>query len=329
MRAPDFWQRDGLIPRALNPLAALYSAAGHLRQILARPLGTGVPVICVGNLVAGGAGKTPVALSLAAELSSSHGLAPHFIASGYRGREVGPLLVDPTRHTARDVGDEALLLSAAAPTWVARDRRAAARAAVDAGAPILVLDDGYQDPAVAKDLSFLVIDGGYGFGNSRVLPAGPLREPVAGGVARADAIVVIGADKTGIAATLPPGRPLLRARLMPAAGAERFAGQRVFAFAGIGRPAKLFETLLELRCELVGTRGFPDHHSYRPEEIMEICEAAAAAAAIPVTTAKDAARLPESARAMVQVLPVILEWESPDALNSLLAGLPLRKASPA
>ena len=333
VRAPDFWRSDGPISAALTPLAALYTAGGVLRRALVEPRRAAVPVICVGNLVAGGAGKTPVALSLARELRVHHRIDAHLLAKGYGGRERGPLRVDPATHDAAAVGDEALLLAAAAPTWVARDRRGAVRVAAQAGAEMIVLDDGFQDPSLAKDLSLVVVDGGYGFGNARVLPAGPLREPVGAGLARADAVVLVGSDTARVAETLPPGLPLLRTRLVPAPGAERLAGKAVFAFAGIGRPEKFFTTLGEIGCRVVATRSFPDHHPYRPEEIMQVCEEAATLGAVPVTTAKDAVRLPPSARAMVETFSVTLEWSDPDALEALLAPLldqrRLRKACPA
>ena len=212
-------------------------------------------MVCVGNLVAGGAGKTPVALSLAAHLVS-RGIAVHIVTRGYGGRLGGPVRVDPARHDAAAVGDEALLLAARAPCWVARDRAGGVRAAVAAGAQMVLLDDGFQNPSIAKTLSLLVVDAEYGFGNGRVIPAGPLRESLARGLARADAIVLLEAEAQsrcletlGIDGALP----VLHAALRPVAG-ERLAGSRLLAFAGIGRPEKFFSTLRALGAELVGTR---------------------------------------------------------------------------
>jgi tetraacyldisaccharide 4'-kinase len=319
MRAPEFWRHDGLVPRLLSPLATAWSVGGALRQRFGRPAGTAIPVICVGNLVVGGAGKTPVALALARLLREEPPGPLHFVSRGYGGREPGPIQVDPDRHEAGDVGDEALLLADAAPTWVARYRRAGVAAAASAGAGLVVLDDGFQDPSVAKALSLLVVDGSYGFGNGRLLPAGPLREPVTRGLRRADAVVLIGADRVGIAARLPPDLPILHARLVPGGSAESLRGQAVFGFAGIGRPEKFFETLAAQGCRVRGTRAFPDHHPYRPDEILAVCEAAAALRALPVTTEKDAVRLPPDARAMVAVYPVRLAWADPDGVGRLIA----------
>jgi tetraacyldisaccharide 4'-kinase len=210
VRAPEFWTEDGALARTLAPLAAAYAGAGCLRRALARPVAVSVPVVCVGNLVTGGAGKTPVVLALLGALRQ-RGETPHALTRGYGGREAGPLRVDPARHDAARVGDEALLLARAAPTWVARDRPAGAKAAVAAGASLVVMDDGFQNPSLQKDLSILVVDGRYGFGNGRVVPAGPLREPLAWGLARADAVVVVGEAREDLEPTLGAGQPVLRA----------------------------------------------------------------------------------------------------------------------
>lgn len=319
MRAPDFWQYDGGFATLLAPVASLWAAGAALRTRAARPWRAPIPVLCIGNLVAGGAGKTPLAIAVARHLSA-HGRHPHILSRGYGGRVAGPERVDPRRHGAADVGDEPLLLEAVAPTWVARDRAAGARAAIAAGADVLVLDDGFQNPALVKDFSVLAIDGGYGFGNRHVMPAGPLREPLQAGLARADAAVIVGVDRVGAAALLPAGVPVFHARVVPVpAACDAIAGQVVFAFAGIGRPAKFYDTLRELGCRIAATRDFADHHRFTPEEIAAVVSEAAKRRAIPVTTEKDAVRLPADARAMVRVLPIALEWDGPNALDRLLA----------
>jgi tetraacyldisaccharide 4'-kinase len=277
-----------------------------------------VPVVCVGNLVAGGAGKTPTVLALV-EILRGLGRRPVCLTRGYGGRERGPLLVDPAMHDWRAVGDEALLLAAAAPTIVAADRIAGAQLAMKHG-DVLVLDDGFQNPALAKDFSLLVVDADYGLGNGRVMPAGPLRERPADGFARAEAVLRIAGlagPPPGPPAWLPSGAVLLEARLVPAAGGD-WRGRRVVAFAGIGRPEKFFRTLAGLGAELVDLRPFPDHHPYTPDEVMQAVDAARAADATPVTTAKDAVRLPPAARAMVEVLPVTLAFERPDLVEGAL-----------
>ncbi len=322
MRAPDFWARPGGLSALLAPAGAAWGAVAAVRRSWVRPWRAPVPVVCIGNINAGGAGKTPLTLALGAYLKQA-GRSPHIISRGYGGSLAGPVAVDPARHSAAEVGDEPLLLAAAAPTWVARDRAAAARAAVDAGADILLMDDGLQNFSLVKDVSVIAIDGGYGFGNRRVMPAGPLREPLAAGLSRADAAVVIGPDETGSATRAARSMPVFAARMvaLPGPGHDEIAGRDVFAFAGIGRPAKFYATLAEIGCTVVETRDFADHHSYRPDEIMAICESAAALGALPVTTAKDAVRLPAQARAMVKTLHVGLAWEESDAPAKLLGGV--------
>jgi tetraacyldisaccharide 4'-kinase len=198
---------------------------------------------------------------------------------------------------------------------------AGAQAAQAAGATAIVMDDGFQNPKLAKDLSFVVIDGEYGFGNGRLIPAGPLREPVSGGLARAQAVVLIGEDRHEIAASLEGRLPVLRARLEPDESARRLAGRTVLAFAGIARPAKFYETLRRLGCNVAITQDFADHHPYTPDEIMALCESASAFGALPVTTEKDLARFPAEARAMVETVRVRLVWDDPAAVEAMLKPL--------
>jgi tetraacyldisaccharide 4'-kinase len=317
VRAPEFWREDALTARLLMPLAAAYALAGKCRRASTRSWRPPVPVICVGNLVAGGAGKTPVALSVIERLKA-RGIAVHALTRGYGGDQTGPLRVDPQRHDAKTVGDEALLLARAAPTWVAADRRAGARAGIAEGAEALVLDDGFQNPSLAKDLSLLVVDGAYGFGNGRVLPAGPLREPIAAGMARTDAVVLLGEDAFALARRYGDDRPWLQASLGPTRETPDLAGRRVIAFAGIGRPEKFFASLAEAGASLAETRSFDDHHPYSASELEEILTRAEAIDALPVTTEKDAKRLPEGALRRVAVFPVAVTWRDPAALTMLL-----------
>ena len=328
MRAPDFWQagQSSVLPALLSPLSALYGTGSRLRRALVTPAHAGVPVLCIGNLVAGGAGKTPTALAVAAHLAAG-GRSVHFLIRGYGGRLPGPLRVDPRSHAVAEVGDEAFLLAAAGPTWVAKDRVAGARAAVEAGADIIVMDDGFQNPSLHQDAALLVIDAGYGIGNGRILPAGPLREPPADAVERASAVVHIADPGAGGPASAPglgPGLgniPVLHAHLAPSLASEDLAGGTVVAFAGIGRPEKFFATLEAIGCKVAAALPFPDHHAYSPDEIMRLVEEAAALDARLVTTAKDAVRLPPEARRMVEVLHVTLEFADPAALDRVLAPL--------
>ncbi len=323
MRAPDFWTEDGALAALLAPLGAGYDLAGRLRRALVHPVAAEIPVVCVGNLVAGGAGKTPVVLAVV-EALAARGAAVHCLSRGFGGSSPGPRRVDPARDSAAEVGDEALLLARAAPSWVARDRAAGARAAAAAGARVLVMDDGFQNPALAKDLSLVVVDGAYGFGNRRVMPAGPLRESPARGLARADAVVLLGRDQRNLGPTLSARLPLLGARLVPRPGGERLEGRKVLAFAGIGRPEKFFATLAGLGAELAETRAFPDHHPYGAAELRDLRERAQVLGAVLVTTEKDAVRLAPSQREGIETLAVAVAWDDPAALQALLDKLPPR-----
>ena len=321
MRAPDFWDRktDGIFPSLLRPLGCITAGMAALRIRRGTPWKAPVPVICVGNLVAGGAGKTPVALDLVARLTA-RGLAVHVVMRGYGGTELGPLRVDLSTHTAAQVGDEALLLAAAAPTWVSLDRKNGAAAAVDAGAQIIVLDDGFQNPALHKDLKLLVVDGGYGFGNGRVMPAGPLRETIPAGLKRADALVLLGADEADVWGRVQragfKGLDVVRARLAPTADALNLKGHEVFAFAGIGRPQKFFDTVSQLGCKLVGCKAFDDHHPYSEAEVQDILDAAAGATV--VTTTKDFVRLSPAHAKQIRAVPVDLAWKDDGQIDALL-----------
>jgi tetraacyldisaccharide 4'-kinase len=318
MRPPAFWSgRPRSLPaRLLAPLGAV-AAAVTARRAARSGFRAAVPVICCGNVTLGGAGKTIVALDLARHIGTM-GLRVHVLLRGYGGSARGPRLV-AEGDAAALVGDEALLLAEVAPTWIGADRDASARAAIAAGAEVLVLDDGLQNPTLTKDLSLLVIDGGFGFGNARVVPAGPLRETIAAGAARCGAAVLIGPDRAGAAALLPRGLPVLRARLRPGPEIEALSGQSVLAFAGIGRPEKFFATLEDAGAQLVGRVPFADHHPYRAAEVERLLERAERMDAVTVTTAKDAMRLPPALRARVLVARVSLVWDDPDARDAVLA----------
>jgi tetraacyldisaccharide 4'-kinase len=319
MREPGFWRRGGnpWPARLLLPAGALYGAATILRRWSHQPYRAPVPVVVAGGVTLGGAGKTPLALALAELLAAR---SPHFLSRGYGGSEAGPLRVDPSRHGASDVGDEPLLLAASAPTWVARDRAAGAKAAAAAGAGLIILDDGFQNPFLAKDLAFLTIDGESGLGNGQVFPAGPLREPFATALRRAQAVVLIGEDRTGMAKLIAGRCPILPARLA-AAGPAAVTGKPVYAFAGIGRPEKFFASLEGAGAIIAGRREFPDHHPYSESELAEVLAAAAAAKALPITTAKDRLRLPAAVRDLVQVFEVRLAFEDPAVVETMLGRL--------
>lgn len=328
MRAPGFWwrapDRPGLLPRLLAPLGWLY-AAGTARRLRQPGHVARVPVICVGNLTAGGAGKTPTVIALIERLVA-RGRKVHVVSRGYGGSLPGPLRVVEAQHSAAEVGDEPLLLSAFAPVWVARDRAAGVRAAEAAGAEVILMDDGFQNPAVKPALSLVVVDAAKGFGNGRCIPAGPLREPVATGLARADLVLTIGdaeAQARFDAGWGPLAVPHLRGALHPLQMGMDWKGERVLAFAGIADPSRFFATLRAEGAEVVRGEALSDHEMLSETLLRRLEAEAAAAGAQLVTTEKDAARLPAHWRPKVLTLVVRLKLDDWTLLDAHLHRLGL------
>ncbi|MEL6980039.1 MAG: tetraacyldisaccharide 4'-kinase [Pseudomonadota bacterium] len=325
MKAPRHWsnppEAPGLRAALLTPAGWAYGLAGRLRRAASRPMRARVPVICVGNLTAGGAGKTPTTLALCDRLAAL-GLEAHVLSRGYGARLKGPLRVDPSEHDAEAVGDEPLLMAQRRPVWIGADRRETAAEAVLSGAQILVMDDGYQNPHLHQDLPLVVIDAQAGFGNERLIPAGPLREPLERGFARAGAAIMIGRPKPGERwPWTPPGLPLLHARLAADTGGRSLKGAKIIAFAGIGRPEKFFDTLRDLGADLVETTAFPDHHRYSAAMLQRLEARAQARGATLATTEKDAVRFPKWFRGRALVVRVSLGFAEPAAIDAVLRPL--------
>ena len=323
MREPAFWYRpQSLLSLLLMPLGALYGLV-TAQRMQSEGLDAGIPVICVGNYHVGGAGKTPAALALT-KLLRDLGETPVVLSRGYGGRLRGPVRVDPARHGASDVGDEPLMLARTVPVMVARDRTDGVALAKSQGATVILMDDGFQNPAIAKDVALIVIDGDRGLGNGGVFPAGPLRAPLSPQLARTDALIVIGNGSAAApvaAAIAAAGKPVLSARLCPdEASLSSLRGKRVLAFAGIGDPNRFFRTLRASGIEVVGERAFDDHHPFSDNEIAELIAQARRDALTLVTTEKDMVRLrnTEGARDIL-TFPVTLEFADPMQLRKFVA----------
>lgn len=337
MREPAFWWEESaaIAARVLAPVAMLYGSMAQMR-LNRRGRRAAAPVVCIGNLTVGGAGKTPMALA-AARMLRDAGEQPVFLTRGYGGKLAGPVLVEPKRHLAADVGDEPLLLVHAAPTVVARGRVAGARSAIAAGATVIVMDDGFQNPALRKDFSLLVLDERRGIGNGQVIPAGPLRVPLAAQLARAHALVAVGTPSRGAEVTAQARKrnlPVFRARLQPDKDFITALGPgRVLAFAGIGDPDKFFAALSDAGISVAATRSFPDHHRYTQAQAQALCEQAEDDGLVLVTTEKDLVRMRgdddvAELAAHVHALPVALVLEEEEAFKAfLLQRLAAAKAS--
>ncbi|MDB5492087.1 MAG: Tetraacyldisaccharide 4-kinase [Micavibrio sp.] len=300
LHTPSFWF-DTKTPAAraramaLSSFSALYAIGHIVHQHSKKPRSAGVKVICIGNLVAGGSGKTPAALAVM-ELVRERKLAakPCFLSRGYGGSLSGPLLVDPKIHDASMVGDEPCLLADAAPTIISASRLAGAKFAKAQGYDLVVMDDGLQNPALKKDIAIIVIDGATGFGNGLLLPAGPLRTPLHTGFAGADAVLLIGDDATGALSKVPDGKPVLRGTISALPPLSAVAAPLYFAFCGIAHPEKFWDTLEKAGIKIAGLSSFPDHHVYTPADIAELQRQAAELGARLITTTKDSARLRDS-----------------------------------
>lgn len=315
MKTPRFWQSCNLVSIALTPVSWLYRLGAWLDRRLTKPQHARIPVIAIGNVTAGGAGKTPTTIALAPILTAL-GYTPHILTRGYQAQS------NLTAHRVTDadgwqhVGDEPLLLHHAAPTWVGRDRIASAHAASAAGATIALCDDALQHHRLYKNLSLLVIDGPYGIGNGKLLPAGPLRESFGAAIARSDAIILIGEDAQQL--TAPLSIPVFRAQLKPSAETGFLTQTPWLAFAGIGRPEKFFATLRENGATLVATHSFPDHHAYSETDITALLAEASQRGARLITTEKDWVKLPPTIQSHIAILPVRLIFEDDQRLREFL-----------
>lgn len=326
-REPSFWCAGAAMPPrwqvvGLAIVQRLYVWGGRLKQALTLTMRVSKPVICVGNITVGGAGKTPTTLSIARHLKAQ-GMNPAIISRGYLGRLKGPLKVDPLCHSAKDVGDEPLLLAASVPTWISANRYKGAQAAIEAGADILILDDGLQHKTLHQDFKICVISTKQAFGNGQLFPLGPLRETVAEGLSRMDALFVIshvpGARLENAATILPAGVPVIKAEIgIDKEDWVRLREKKLVAFAGVAQPEKFFDTLRVEGFDVKATVPFSDHHDYTPEELEELKRLAKKHSAQLVTTQKDWVRLPRDLQKTLACLRILLEYEDGNQLRRLL-----------
>ncbi len=313
MKTPAHWNKRSLLSAILLPIGMLYSAVTSLR-LKKHPRKVSVPVICIGNLTAGGTGKTPTATAMAGLLREC-GKKPAFVSRGYGGKLCG-VMVDPKRHRAADVGDEPLLLAREAPVSINSDRFAAALKAIENDADVLIMDDGFQNPGLFKDLSFLIFDGAFGIGNGLPVPAGPLRENFAIGLKRAQAVVIIGEDCHNLSEKIKE-IPVFEARIVPEL--PTLVSDRVVAFAGIGRPEKFYNSLREKGIEPILTMDFPDHHFYTRQELEMLLQQARSQNAELITTAKDFVKIPPEMQPDFKVLEIKIEWEDKNKIRDFVA----------
>ena len=313
MREPWFWRERSLAARTvaagLAPLSLLYDLTQQARWRATKPAQTAVPIICIGNASLGGVGKTPFAIALAA-LLKAEGFAPNFLTRGYGGCIHGPTLVE-TGHSAEDVGDEALLLARHAPVWVARDRPVGAAKAAETGADIIIMDDGYQNPTIAKTVSVLLLDAADPQGNGKIFPAGPLREPIARARARADVTVYIGADEAAATHAADADETPFAAWLTPQ---DAPPPQCVVGFCGIGAPQRFFASLQSAGFDVVRQAAFPDHHFYTDQDAAALIKLSKAKNAALITTEKDYVRLPNAIAEQTLVFPVAMRINRPALL---------------
>lgn len=312
MKTPEYWQTDSFLSKLLAPISVFYGFITQLRLKFHKSPKVDVPVICIGNITAGGTGKTPVSLAIARMLINDV-YHPFFITRGYGGK-IKNVIVNNKKHTPKDVGDEPLLLSKIAPVAVNPNRYKAAKLAIKEGADLIIMDDGFQNPSLHKDLSFLVFDGSYGIGNGKIIPSGPLRETFEDGIKRADALIIMGEDKHKLAK-----RTKLPVFFAHIEAPQTVLGKRdIIAFAGIGHPQKFYQTLKEQGFNLIKTFDFPDHHFYNKKELENIIIEAQRLNADIYTTGKDFVKIPHSQQNRIKVLEISVVWEKPEALLNFI-----------
>lgn len=314
MKTPNYWKDKNIYSYLLSPIGWIYQWATLLNMSIKKPKNVDKTVICIGNLTAGGTGKTPVSISFA-QILKELGKKPFFVSRGYGGK-LHNVVVDENKHSPQEVGDEPLLLARQAPVVVNPNRFEGAELAIKNGADIIVMDDGFQNPTLKKDLSFLVFDGEFGFGNGMCIPAGPLRESLKSGLKRAQAIIIIGEDKHNLAKKFN-NLPVFKGQITPQISQPE--KEPIIAFAGIGRPEKFYTSLRLCGFKIYQTIDFPDHHQYTREELLSLIEKAKQNKCVLYTTSKDFVKIPSDLRQNFKVLEISIQWEDKEKLKQFLS----------
>jgi len=321
LKAPKFWykKKDTIYSSSLYPFSLLFRFGTKIRNILSIKRLAPLPIICIGNIVVGGAGKTPVSIKIGKILIKA-GYKPHFISKGYAGIIKESTLVE-TWHSPSSVGDESLLLSEVAPTWIGNDRIKSSHLAKKNGADCLIMDDGFQNPSIGKDFSIVVINGEQEFGNKRVMPSGPLRESVKRGLLRTNLVIVIGNISYDLEKMIPSHIPIFKANFAINVTNEIYKGKNITAFAGIAYPEKFFNSLVEQGAKIVTKISYPDHHIYNENDLLSLAENANKTKSILVTTRKDFIRIPKSYRSLINTLEGEIVFENEKLLTNILTNI--------
>ena len=321
LKAPKFWylNKDTFYSRALYPLSLLFRLGTKIRNILSIKSKSSLPIICIGNIVIGGAGKTPVALKIGKILIQA-GYNPHFISKGYAGIIKNNTLVE-SWHSPKSVGDEPLLLSKVAPTWVGANRNNSIKLAHNKEADCIIMDDGFQNPTIQKDYSIIVINASQEFGNKRVIPSGPLRESIKRGMSRTNLIIIIGETTKTLQKIIPKHIPIICANFKINNKNKIFKGKKITAFAGIAYPEKFFNSLRDQGAKIVKEITYPDHHIFDENDLLRLAEIANKTQSILVSTQKDFVRIPKSYRSLVNTLEGEIVFENEDLIKEILSNV--------
>ena len=321
LKAPKFWykKKDTYISNSLYPLSLLFRFGTKLRNIISKKNLSEIPIICIGNIVVGGAGKTPVALKIG-NLLKLNGYNPHFVSRGYGGIESANTLIQ-SWHSSKSVGDESLLLSEVAPTWIGADRNKSFKLAKEKGADCIIMDDGFQNPTLQKDFSIIVINGEQGFGNKRVIPSGPLRESISRGISRANLVIVIGEISEDVKNKIPKSIPIIHANFEISNKNKIFRNQKITAFAGIAYPDKFYNSLVEQGAIIEKKISYPDHHIFDENDMLNLAEIANLTKSILVTTKKDYVRIPKSYSSLVSTLDGEIKFEDEKLLIEIISNV--------